>query len=538
MSSPPHFMPSKDELSMSKITAAPHAVQACPIRPAAKLLGSAAALVLLAGCTVTPEPFNHAERAAQVRSDRAMLYVNQDPVNGPVSLEEAIARALNYNLDRRVAVMEQAVQLRQFDLSRFDLLPSVVSEAGYHVRSKEQLSTSRNVAGNLTDPDNASTSLEKRRFIGELGMSWSILDFGVSYYQAKQHADLSLVAVERERRAVHVIVQEVRAAYWRAAAAQRLEGVIKPVLAEARAALDDSRTVERERLRPLLETLRYQRSLVAAVRQLAAIEEELAISKAELARLMNLAPGTAYQLSLPEATNVPQISLSLPEMETLALEQRPELREAAYQSRITALETRKALLKMFPNLNFYGSLNADSNDYLVNQEWAQAGAQVSWNLLNLASAARGKRLRDAQVELTDTRRLAMSMAVLTQVHVSHQQFLRAREQYEQAAHASSIEERIFGTVRTGTQGEAQSVLDRVQAGTAAAAAEFQRDLAYAELQNAYAAVHVSLGFDPLPDHASAHDLQTLSQALRERLRQGPSAPAAHEPASAEAGAAN
>jgi len=534
----PNIPPLQEHEPMMSTTAASRPHHSPLVRSTRKLLGSAVALVLLAGCTVTPEPFNQAERAAQVKTDLAVLYVNQDPVNGPVTLEEAIARALKYNLDRRVAVMEQAVQLRQFDLSRFDLLPSVVTEAGYHVRSKEQLSTSRDVAGNLTDPDSASTSLEKRRFVGELGMSWSILDFGVSYYQAKQHADLSLIAAERERRAVHVIVQEVRAAYWRAAAAQRLEGVIKPVLIEARSALDDSHTVERERLRPLLETLRYQRSLVAAVRQLAAIEAELAISKAELARLMNLAPGTAYRLSLPEAMNAPEIALSLPEMETLALEQRPELREAAYQTRITALETRKALLKMFPNLNFYGSLNYDSNDYLVHQDWAQAGAQVSWNLLNLASASRGKQLRDAQVELTNMRRLAMSMAVLTQVHVSHQQFLRAREQYQQAAQVSSIEQRIFGTVQTGAQGEAHSVLDRIQTGAAAAAAEFQRDLAYAELQNAYAAVHVSLGFDPLPEHAPAQDLQTLSQALRERLIQGPGAPAVVVPAGAEAGAAN
>lgn len=498
---------------------------------ASKVLGSAVSLLLLAGCSVTPQPLNRAERAAQIATDRAALYVNQEPVQAPISLEEAIARALKYNLDRRVAVMEQAVQLRQFDLSRFDLLPTVVSEAGYHIRSNEQLSTSRNVTGSLSDPDNASTSLEKRRFVGELGLSWSILDFGVSYYQAKQNADLALIAEERERRAVHQIVQEVRAAYWRAAAAERLQGVVKPVLSEARSALEDSRTVERERLRPLLETLRYQRSLVEAVRQLAAIEEELAISKAELARLMNLAPSSAYKLSLPDATNVPDVQLSLPEMETLALEQRPELREAAYQSRITALEARKALLKLFPNLNFYGSLNSDSNDYLVNQEWAQAGAQVSWNLLNFAAAPRNKKLREAQQELVKTRRLAMSMAVLTQVHISHQEYLRAREQYEQAAQLSSIEQRIFGTVRTASQGEAQSVLERVQAGTAAAAAEFQRDLAYAELQNAYAAVHVSMGFDPLPNQAAAADLRTLSRAVGERLS-GP------EPVRSEAGAGN
>lgn len=147
---------------------------------AVRVAGSAAALVFLAGCTVTPQPLTTAEHQAQVAAVRAKLYVDQEPVNGPITLEEAVARALKYNLDARVALMEQAVKLRQLDLSRYDLLPRLVADAGYYVRDKEQLSTSRDVAGNLTDPDSASTSLEKRRLVSELELSWNVLDFGLS----------------------------------------------------------------------------------------------------------------------------------------------------------------------------------------------------------------------------------------------------------------------------------------------------------------------------------------------------------------------
>lgn len=487
---------------------------------AARVASAAAALVLLAGCAVTPQPFTAAERAAQVAADRAVLYLDQAPVTGPITLEEAVARALKYNLDGRVALMEQAVKFGQLDLSRYDLLPRLVADAGYYVRDKEQLSTSRDVAGNLTDPNSASTSLEKRRLVTELELSWNVLDFGLSYYQAKQNADLLLIAEEQRRRAVHAIVQQVRASFWRAAAAQRLEGVIRPVLAEARLALGDAQAVERERLRPLIETLRYQRTLVGAVRQLSRLEEDLAIAKAELARLMNLPPGTEYELAVPTTAevSVPRVELSLEEMETLALQNRPELRELAYQGRVTALQARKEILRLFPNLNLYSSINADTNDYLVHQNWAEAGARVSWNLLSVLSLPANRRLREARQELEETRRLALSMAVLAQTHVGYQQFLRAREQYQQAAQLSGIEARIFQTVSTAAAGEAQSVLERVQAGTAAAAAEFERDLAYAELQNAYAALSVSLGLDPLPDEVASHDLSTLATSLRTSLQ--------------------
>lgn len=486
---------------------------------AVSVAGCAAALVLLAGCTVTPQPFTSAEREARVAADRARLYRDQEPVKGPITIEEAVARALKYNLDARVALMEQAVKHRQLDLSRYDLLPRLVADAGYYIRDKEQLSTSRDVAGNLTDPDNASTSLEKRRLVSELELSWNVLDFGLSYFQAKQNADLLLIAEEQRRRAVHAIVQQVRASYWRAAAAQRLEGVIRPILTDARRALDDAQTIEQERLRPLVDTLRYQRTLVAAVRQLSRLEEDLAIAKAELARLMNLPPGTAYELAVPAVAeaSLPQVGLSIAEMETIALQNRPELRELAYQARVTAVQARKEILRLFPNLNLYGSINADTNDYLVHQDWAEAGARVSWNLMSVFSAPANRRLREARQELDETRRLAFSMAVLAQTHVGYQQFLRAREQYQQAAQLSDIESRIFQTVRTAAAGEAQSVLERVQAGTAAAVAEFERDLAYAELQNAYAALAVSLGLDPLPDTVTAHDLSTLAASLRSRL---------------------
>lgn len=56
--------------------------------------------------------------------------------------------------------------------------------------------------------------------------------------------------------------------------------------------------------------------------------------------------------------------------------------------------------------------------------------------------------------------------------------------------------------------------------------QFERDLAYAELQNAYAALSVSLGLDPLPDEVASHDLSTLAASLRTSLEDQLAAPAA------------
>ena len=82
-----------------------------------------------------------------------------------------------------------------------------------------------------------------------LSFSWNILDFGVSYFVARQSADRVMIALERRRKVEQNLVRDVRSAYWRSAAAQVLGGQIDRSIKEAEAALATSRSVENEALR-------------------------------------------------------------------------------------------------------------------------------------------------------------------------------------------------------------------------------------------------------------------------------------------------
>ncbi|HSK39083.1 MAG TPA: TolC family protein [Arenibaculum sp.] len=479
------------------------------------LAGTAMVSVILGGCSVTPIPLTEGDRIAQVAADRAVLFARQEPVTGPITLEEAVARALKYNLDRRLAVMDAALQQRQLDVASYDMLPRLTASAGYTSRNKETYSISRDRAGVPSDVSDATTSVDQDRATAELALSWNILDFGVSYYQAKQQADRVLITEERRRRVVHSIVQQVRAAYWQAASAQRLQGAVQPVLAEARGALENARAVERQRLRPLLDVLRYQKALVEVVRQLETIEQDLAISKSQLAALMNMPPGETFEIAEPvRPLDLPRVPLEVEQMETLALLNRPELREEAYQKRVTALEARKALLRLLPGLSLSGSLNYDGNSFLVNNTWAEAGTRVTWNLLNLLSAPAVMRVQEAQQELADMRRLALSMAALTQVHVGYRQYLRAVDQFERASLLQDIEQRIYENIRILSEDSAERELERIRAGASAIAAELARDRAYADVQNSVSALYVSLGLDPLPEEVASHELPVLAAAVK------------------------
>ena len=64
------------------------------------LAGGAALLVLgLGGCSVIPTPFGPAERERLAAETQSALFEGQEPLLGPVSMSEAMARAIKYQAD-------------------------------------------------------------------------------------------------------------------------------------------------------------------------------------------------------------------------------------------------------------------------------------------------------------------------------------------------------------------------------------------------------------------------------------------------------
>lgn len=480
--------------------------------PARALLASLVAAAFT-GCAIQPQVLSQQERQATVANDRAAMFAQQEPVQGTITLEEAMARAIKYNLDHRLKLMEEAVAQRQLDLSRTDLLPKLVASAGYTARDNELASSSRDVSTGQQSLV-PSTSSDRERTSADLVLSWNVLDFGVSYYQAHQQADRALVAQERRRKVLHLLMQQTRQAYWQAVGAQQLEARVEPVLELAKKALDDSRKVEVERLRSPLEALTYQRQLLDIVRQLEGVRDELQQAKPRLASVMNLEPGRPFSVVPTGTLAVPRVSLATARMEETALLMRPELVEAQYNERIGLLETRKALARLLPGVEVNLGGHYDSNSYLVNNKWWDAGVRVSWNLLNVLNAGKIRGLAQAQLEVAQQQRLALNMAVLTQVHVAHLEYLARVRQYEMTQELNSVEQRILQHTRNAASASAQGKLEEIRAAAAAMMSELRQYQTYGALQGAYGQVIATLGLDPLPDSVTGHDVKTLGEAVR------------------------
>lgn len=73
------------------------------------VLGTVAGLVL-PGCAVSPAPLTETELSARAADHLGRVTAVQEPVVGAIDLYEAMARALKYNLDHRVEVMDAALR--------------------------------------------------------------------------------------------------------------------------------------------------------------------------------------------------------------------------------------------------------------------------------------------------------------------------------------------------------------------------------------------------------------------------------------------
>lgn len=485
----------------------------------ARIFALSCLTLALVGCgAIQPKPFTDNEIEARVEQDRMQMYADQEPITAPIDFHEAAARALKYNLDYKLKLMEDALARNLHDVSTHEMLPQLVAGAGYVNRNNDSGGRSIGIEDRV-ESLRPSTSQERERRLADLSLSWNILDFGVSYYRAQQKADQVLMAEERRRKVVQNVLQDVRNSYWRALGAQKLLGRVDGLLDRVNEALVRAKEIERDGLMPRQEVLAYQRALLDAVSLLTLRRQDLELSRAELSALMSIAPGTPYTLADEAEEPLPGVPTNLEALETMALQRRPEIMEEWYRKRVTANDIKAAKLMVFPNLNFDAGLHYDSNKYNYNANWADFGVRLSWNILRLAQFPALQRAHDFQNQTDDMRRMALSMAVLTQVRVGVQRYGLSLSELEFAKESARVDQQLLHYAEASSQSRYQSELEVIRAEARALLAEYQRYASYSNAQAAWGRLYNSVGLDVLPEVIEGHDVQTLARSIADTTRQ-------------------
>jgi outer membrane protein TolC/ketosteroid isomerase-like protein len=490
-----------------------------PLRPRSIMALTTA--LLFSGCaSIKPEPLTTPEVISTSTASLSKLRANMAPLSGPLTLEEAIARSIKYNLDRRVKMMEEALARGQVEVSRYDMLPKLVASAGYKSRDNDLITRSTDSVTGQPSLSHPYVSSERSAATADLAFTWSLLDFGQSYYAARQGANRALVTGERRRKAMHLLLQDVRTAFWRAACAQKLKSSVEASIADADAALEDSRKVEAERIRSPLEALRYQRQLLENLRLLESVNQELSSARIELASLTGLPMSGDLKVVEP-SDDVATRWLSVPaeHMEQQAIAQNADLRESFYNVRLATDEARRGLLRMFPGLSFNYGMHNSSDSYLINSSWNDAGAQLGFNLFGALAIPSQQRQGKSGQALAEGQRLATLMSVMTQVHLARLQLGNAYRQFQRADSIWKVDRSISDQMTKREQVETQSRMDRIANQTSAILSELRRYQSLAQVQAAASKLQATLGLEPAIQGDQDMSVAQLTQAVRASMKQ-------------------
>ncbi len=470
-------------------------------------------IIFVSGCAIKPKPFTGMEAKESAANLKSRVHLQQTPLSEVMSLDEAIARTLKYNLEHRLKMFEVSLKQKQYDLSMFDLLPEVTARGETEHRNNDDASVSKNLRTGTVSSD-YTTSEDRNKRTGNISLTWNILDLGISYYTVHQQANRFLIAKEQQRKVVQDIIGETRDAFFKVLIAQELDTDITQTLTQAGEALTLAQDIETQRLRPMEEILIYQKSLIQLIKQLEDLRRELAMARVELAALMNLPSTSLPKLQAPAWYGAMRdINVEQSRLEDYAFSHRPEIFQWGYQKRITALEAKKAIFDLVPGVGLNLSADYSSNSYDLNSVWQQASVHVAYNLMNLAKYPAKKKMFAVQEEVDDAQGLAMGMAVLAQVNLATQQHQFATQTFARASQLSGVEQRLKELSTKQVQQRQGIRLDSIQKSVAAIAGRMNREQALIGYYKSLGNIYTAIGVDYLDYSALPADLGALTETI-------------------------
>ena len=390
----------------------------------------AAGLVIaagLAGCRSTPGTARM--RAENAAFDLAELQARAPVIEGAITLADALDLAMTHNIDVWIAAEQCRFQEELADHVTLKMLPSILASGGQDERNHYDASASESLE---TGRESLEPSLSSERRVATFDVTavWNLLDFGMSYLRARQQADRVAMAAQRERRVKQNLAWQVTQTYMEAVTARESAQQAVELNEYIEANLERIRKEVEDRVIAQIDGLKQETMLLGQQQDLRRYERAFVKAKANLAQLVGLPPGTSFTLA-PLDLRVPEevVVYDVEQLEREALMQRPELFEKDLEQAISRDEVHLALAQMFPSPVGTLRLDYSSNRYLAYREWYTVGARASWDLLSLPQQVRRREALKIQTGLIQKQRMALAIAVLTQLHLALIDHAEAQETY-------------------------------------------------------------------------------------------------------------
>ncbi len=465
------------------------------------LLAFSGLLFLLNGCAPSAGPVDAASVLDQVTDDRVQTQTAQLPEKPgeKLKLEDALARAIKYNLDTKVAEMDELIAADDVSLQMLNTLPSVTGKIQRQGRNNAGGSSSFSLLTGMESLQ-PSISQEQYRNVNQLSAEWNLLDAGINLWRAKSSTDQVMIAQERRRKVYHSVVQDTYTAYWRAAVAQTAIPEINTLLGNIDKQINNIDEQVKQGLVPLGTAQTARTQLLERRMQLTRMRHGMALADVELKTLISYPLDQALTLDLENqnpmrAKTLPSIKGKMEEFEKTAFVNRPEVREEILNKRISTRDIKMSLLETIPGIDLLFSYNYDSNKYLVENTWIDGIVGLTATINKIITApARYSRAKNVDL-LADKRRQALVAAVVTQIYVSKARYDSLSYEYAEQDKNSKNADAVLKRAKNYNDAGLMSKAELLNVSIDSSIADINTALAYSDAQDAYGRFITTLGVD-------------------------------------------
>lgn len=384
-------------------------------------------MVASLGCRWTEDPRALREEFAVIDETR-LAEMHARPVPVELTLEDAVCLAVERNLDLWKRRREHAITREAATGETLRVLPELRLGMKASSVSDPRASYSENLFTGATQQD-YNLSSERNTFQSDLGLTFSLLDFGLSLVRARQEAHRAIQDRWRLARARQSLVFEVESAYWRMAQAQAALDALRPLVEEGRHLAAQSRQQVEEKRRGEVNALEFQKRIVNLEIRFANHEAALREARLQLARLIGAHPNAGFRPVDTPARGDGELA-SIEDLESRALRNRPEMVIEDLAGVVARHEVHAAALRLLPNFNLFAKTEHNSDKYLYHNNWKTIGLDLSMHLFQIPQRLHNITLAEKRQELIDEARLVMAVGVLSQVHLACHELDAARTKSE------------------------------------------------------------------------------------------------------------
>ena len=453
---------------------------------------------VLTGCATTAVQYN-ADNIGNVTDKKLRPASVPLETSSPLSIEEVRTRTLAHNSEYGRAQTQLIETIRKAGSRGKDFLPQAYASTYGNWRNNTNASVGVKVDDTSgTMPEDFYTAQDQAIAVSNFTTGWDLLEIGLSSFKANRRAINAYSQREQNQYLCNTLIVDVENAYWRAVAYEQAEAKSDWLKSRITYALNLSEQRAKEKPDTKLQELMFQRELIDINRWYQSLYRTLISAKPDLARLMNLPAGTEFSL---QSTRLPAELGEIAKQDEIALisaayTHRPEIRQSLYKTDLTRLKNKEDLWRHLPGLKIFLGGSHDSNSFVLNSNFASAGASLSWDLLRIGQIGKTKRAGNIALAEDQHQSEILAGAIMAQVMIAREQMLKLDYDLTLAWKALSVQGEITNKLRADVESGENSETYLVKEELMQELSFIREQMARAELHTAKARLQQSVGIVP------------------------------------------